>query len=463
MKNPHDVEDFFIDRKVHMDIKTFNQLKLYSDANGVSTIIDPNIKMVFNQFGLYEEYINPKITDINDQVKNVMSHLYTHTHETKIGKKLFGSVANIKYDQQLGYYKHLYAGYVKEGNYREIATAGGIATWLFSELFNKNLIDGVIHVKKNKDENSEILFKYDISYSVEEIKAGAKSKYYPVEMSEVLNIVKNKPGRYAVIGSPSFIMSLRLLCQEKPLFKDRIRFMIGLIVGHHKSARFAESIAWQVGIKPGDLKYIDFRKSILDKPASKYAVELEGYIDGHLEKIIKPMDQFIDQDWGGGYFKAIASDYLDDVFNETADITLGDAWLDRYDVDPMGTNVVITRNETIDQIMIQALKEQRLHLDSLTVEQVRSTQTSHYRHTHDELSYRLLKLKNQNKWYPSKRVNPNNHISDFRKKVQDFREMIRDDSHLYYLKARQNQDFKIYQEQMIKRQKAYKELYRLKK
>lgn len=114
-------------------------------------------------------------------------------------------------------------------------------------------------------------------------------------------------------------------------------------------------------------------------------------------------------------------------------------------------------------MLMQALKEQRIHLDALTVEQVRATQTSHYRHTHDELAYRLFKLKNQNIWHPLRRVDPNNHISDFRRKVQDYREMIRDDSHLYYLKARQNNDFNIYQEQMIKRQKAYKELYQSKK
>lgn len=445
-----------------MDIKTFNQLKKYSDANGVASVIDQRIHMSLNAYGLYEEHVDFEVKDINDQVRHVMSHLYTKTNETKLGKKLFGDIADIKYDQQLGYYKHLYAGYVKEGNYREIATAGGVATWLFAELFRKKLIDGVIHVKQNKDKDSDILFKYDISYSIDEIKAGAKSKYYPVEMSEVLNIVKQKPGKYAVIGSPSFIMSLRLLCEEEPVFKSRIKFMIGLIVGHHKSARFAESIAWQVGIKPGHLTYIDFRKPILNKPASQYAVHLEGYKNGHLERIIKPMHMFIDQDWGGGYFKARASDYLDDVFNETADITLGDAWLEQYDNDPLGTNVVITRNETIDQLIKQAFKDNRVYLEQLSSKQVRATQTSHYRHTHDELSYRLLKLKNQHQWYPLKRVEPNDHISDFRKNVQDFREMIRNDSHTYYLKARQNGDFSLYRNQMIKLQSAYKKLYQTK-
>lgn len=39
-----------------------------------------------------------------------------------------------------------------------------------------------------------------------------------------------------------------------------------------------------------------------------------------------------------------ACDFCDDVFAETADIALGDAWLPEYVQDGNGTNVVVTRN-----------------------------------------------------------------------------------------------------------------------
>ncbi|QWB95609.1 Coenzyme F420 hydrogenase/dehydrogenase, beta subunit C-terminal domain [Mycoplasmatota bacterium] len=443
-----------------MDNKTFNQLKKYSDANGVVTALDDNITMKLNAYGLYEESIIDETKTINDKALQVMSHLNTHTNETKIGETLFSHIKQIKFNEQLGYYQNLYAGYVLEDNYREIATAGGIATWLFSELFKRDLIDGVIHVKQNKDKDSHLLFKYDISYSVDEIKKGAKSKYYPVEMSEVLKVVKDKPGRYALIGGPSFIMSCRLLAETKPIFKERIKFMIGLITGHQKSSRFAESLAWQAGIAPGQLSYIDFRKPIIGKPASDYAVELKGYVDHQLKTIIKPMKSFIDQDWGEGYFKTLASDFLDDVFNETADVTLGDAWLDNYNDDIDGTNVVITRNEIIDQILKEGHKQQQLKLDVLTEQEVMDTQTSHYRHTHDELKYRLYKLKIKNQWYPKKRVEAINDLSEFRQKVQDLRALIRKESHIYYLKALKEKDLNIYLNKMQSLQKMYKKLYK---
>ena len=51
---------------------------------------------------------------------------------------------------------------------------------------------GLVHVKDGPD--SEHMYTYQVSHSVEELKTGAKSKYYPVEMSEVLAYVRSMKG-----------------------------------------------------------------------------------------------------------------------------------------------------------------------------------------------------------------------------------------------------------------------------
>ncbi|HFU5884200.1 TPA: coenzyme F420 hydrogenase/dehydrogenase beta subunit N-terminal domain-containing protein, partial [Enterococcus faecium] len=135
---------------------------------------------------------------------------------------------------------------------------GGFATWILKELLEQKYVDYVINVKATQ--HPEKLFSYSISKSVEEIIKGSKTKYYPVELSEVLKIVKEVPGKYAIIGLPSFIMELRLLSEIDETIKERITFMIGLVCGHQKSSKFADILAWQCGIKPGELKSIDFRK-----------------------------------------------------------------------------------------------------------------------------------------------------------------------------------------------------------
>ena len=433
---------------------------MYSEASGSVSVVDRNIKMELNEYGLYKETIVDSEKELNNLVPMVSPNLNNHTSETEIANYLYSNIDNINFDKRIGYYSSLYVGYVKEGEYREHASSGGMGTWVFKELFDRDMIDYVIHVKKNNDPNDKRLFKYDVSFSVEEIKEGAKTKYYPVEISEVMDIVKNKPGRYAVIGIPSFIYSIRLLAEADEIINERIKYTVGLVCGHQKSSKFAESMAWQVGIQPGNLVDIDFRHKLLDRPASNYAVKMTGIIDGELQTIIKPTSELFGQNWGWGFFKPLASDFTDDVFNETADIVLGDAWLPEYTPDSKGNNVVIVRNSEIDAIVKDAIQENRLKMDIVDNETIFASQASHFRHTHDELAYRLHIKDKKHEWRPEKRVAASLDISDTRRKIQDLRKIISEQSHIQYQEAVKRNDFNYFVSKMTEYTAEYTALYR---
>ena len=445
-----------------MKVAEFNAKKNFSEASGSCAVVDDNIKMVLNEYGIYEEVVMLNDTEeLSPEVHFVSPHLNDRTDESEMAKKLYGHLQGVHYDPRIGYHTSLYVGHVNEGSYRENASSGGMGTWIFKELFEKDLIDGVIHVKENTDKENPIMFRYDISRSIDEIQAGSKTKYYPVEFSRVLKIVKETPGRYAIIGIPSFIMAIRLLAEKDDIIKESIKFTVGLICGHQKSSKFAEVMAWQVGIKPGDLKYIDFRKKLLDRPASSYGVEMRGFVEGKEVTIIKPTNELLGQDWGQGYFKTRASDYTDDVMNETADITLGDAWLPEYTQDSEGNNVVVVRNPIIDDLIKEGIKSGNLNLDIVDKETIFRSQEAHYRHTHDELAYRLHKKDKRNEWRPNKRVEASGNIPLLRKKAQDMREEIYTQSHLVYKKAVELDDLDYFKSEMEKLSKKYNQLYRL--
>lgn len=443
-----------------MKKEKFEDINKYSEASGVTTLVDPNIRMKFDSFGLYRERVSDEINEISEQVKHVSPNLNNQTNESEVADELYSDIAGIKFDSRIGYYKALYVGYVQESDYRKKASSGGIGTWIFKELFEKDMIDYVIHVKKNNDENSKILFKYDVSSSVEEIREGAKTRYYPVELSEALRIVKDKPGRYAVIGIPSFIYAIRLLAQIDEVIQERIKFTVGLICGHQKSSKFAESMAWQMGIKPGDLLDIDFRHKFADRPASSYGVKVTGLVDGNIETIIQPTSELFGQNWGWGFFKPMASNFTDDVFNETADIVLGDAWLPEYTKDSKGNNIVIVRNSDISKIINDGINEGKLKLDVVDNEIIFASQEAHYRHTHDELAYRLHKKEKSGEWLPLKRVKPSDKISKHRMKIQDLREEISYQSHIKYKEAVEKNDFDHFVTEMSKLTNQYSNLYR---
>jgi coenzyme F420-reducing hydrogenase beta subunit len=445
-----------------MKVNEFNLIKIFSEASGSCAVVDQNIKMELNEYGFYEEKVSlSEDHELDPVVKYVCPNLNDQIDESEIAKRLYDNIYGIQYDKRIGYFTSLYAGHVNEGRYRENASSGGMGTWIFKELFEKDLIDGVIHVKENPDKNSPIMFQYDISRSIEEIKAGSKTKYYPVEFSRVLKIVKEVPGRYAVVGIPSFIMAIRLLGEKDQIIKDRIKYTVGLICGHQKSSKFAEAIAWQVGIKPGNLKHINFRKKLLDKPANNYGVEITGIIDGEEVTVVKPTKDLLGQNWGQGYFKTEASDFTDDVMNETADITLGDAWLPEYTKDSKGNNVIVVRNRTIDDLIKEGIRSGRLNLDAVDKETIFRSQAAHYRHTHDELAYRLYKKDKNNEWRPNKRVEASTNIPMLRRKVQDLREEISTQSHIVYKKAVELDDLDYFKREMGKLSKKYNQLYRL--
>lgn len=443
-----------------MDASEFNQKKIYSEASGSMAVVDPNIEMIFNEFGLYEENVIDLNTQVSKEAIFVSPILNNQINESKIAEELYSNKDNIEYDNRIGYYQSLYVGHVLEDNYRENASSGGIGTWIFKELFENNLIDYVIHVKKNNAPSSKTLFKYEISDSIDEIKNGAKTRYYPVEISEVMKVVKNNPGRYAIIGIPSFIYSIRLLSKVDKVIGERVKYTIGLICGHQKSSKFAESMAFQVGIKPGYLEDIDFRHKLMDRPASSYGVKMIGIINGKSETIIKPTSELFGQNWGWGFFKPISSNFTDDVFNETADIVLGDAWLKEYISDSKGNNIVIVRNEEIDNLLKTAIRKKSVKLEIVDKETVFKSQASHFKHTHDELSYRLYKKEYEENWHPQKRVKPNKNLSSQRKKIQDLRTEISMQSHYQYQEAVQRNDYNYFVEKMTEYTKEYTLLYR---
>lgn len=445
-----------------MKVAEFNEKKIFSEASGSCAVVDENIMMKLNEYGIYEEIVSlSEEHEVNPAVEYISPNLNKEINESDIAKKLYENIQGIQFDKRIGYFTSLYAGHVSEGEYRDSGSSGGMGTWIFKELFEKDLIDGVIHVKENSDKNSPIMFKYDISRSIDEIKAGSKTKYYPVEFSKVIKTVKEVPGRYAIVGIPSFIMAVRLLAEKDDTIKDRIKYTVGLICGHQKSSKFAEALAWQVGIKPGNLKHINFRKKLLDKSANNYGVEITGVIDGKEVTIVKPAKELLGQNWGQGYFKTKASDFSDDVMNETADITLGDAWLPEYTKDSKGNNVIVVRNPVIDNLIKEGIRSGSLSLDVVDKETIFRSQAAHYRHTHDELAYRLYKKDRANGWRPKKRIGASNSIPLLRRKVQDLREEISTQSHLVYKKAVELDDLDYYKTEMGKLSKKYNQLYKL--
>jgi len=351
----------------------------------------------------------------------------------------------------IGYYRSLYAGHVVEDKIRDKATSGGIITWTLAQLLERDLVDAVIHIKESDKEGT--LFEYGFSRTKEEVIAGAKSRYYPVEMSEVMDFVKKNEGRYVFVGLPCFVKAARNLCIQDPVVGERIHYFVGLVCGHLKSKAFADLVGWQAGITPGTLKNIDFRNKIADRPANNYGIRVDGK-DGK-SKVLIARD-CLGTNWGHGFFKYEACDYCDDIFSESADLAVGDAWLKEYTPDSKGNSVVITRNEVIDEIVTEGLKGDLLNLDELSADVMREAQGGGFRHRRSGLGYRLYLKQKKKLWAPKKRVEINKHgISFSRKLVLILRVYLRDKSAQYWKECRETGDYASFEGKIRGPSRAY--------
>ncbi|MCA1439530.1 Coenzyme F420 hydrogenase/dehydrogenase, beta subunit C-terminal domain [Ensifer sp. IC4062] len=304
-------------------------------------------------------------------------------NEDDIARERFASVRHR--DPYIGRYEAAYVGYVRERSFRINGSSGGMASWTAAALLEENLVDGVAHVVP-RCEDSKPLFHYRISRTAEDIRAGAKSRYYPVELSGVIDEMRRRPGRYAVVGIPCFIKALHLLCRQDPLLRERLAFTLGLFCGHMKSARFVESIAWQLGERIEAVADIDFRLKDTRRPANWYTAHLV-LKDGSTRS--RDWWHLADGDWGAGFFQNAACNFCDDVVAETADISFGDAWVEPYASDGRGTNVVVVRSPQLRRLVDRARNEGRLELQEVDSAFVVRTQAAGFRQRREGLAFRL--------------------------------------------------------------------------
>jgi coenzyme F420-reducing hydrogenase beta subunit len=351
------------------------------------------------------------------------------------------------------------AGWVEGGDFRAAGSSGGLTSWVAARLVETGAVDAVLHVVPvDEPAPDEPLFAYAVSGTPDAVRAGAKSRYHSVEMSQVLRFVADGPEqRYALVGVPCFVKAVRLLQQRDAVLARRIAFTIALFCGHLKSRAFAELLAWQAGIAPPALAAIDFRHKLPDRPASRYAFAAAGRAG---QSVVRPMSETLGGDWGEGQFKLNACDYCDDVVGETADIAIGDAWLPGWVEDSRGTNVVIVRHPALVRLIEAGEASGALVLTGIDPDAVAQSQRAGLSHRRQGLAWRLHRKAERGEWAPPKRVPPSNDLPDNRRRIFAARLEIARESHAAFADARGAGDLDRYRRRMAPLLARYHALYR---
>jgi coenzyme F420-reducing hydrogenase beta subunit len=202
-----------------------------------------------------------------------------------------------------------------------------------------------------------------------EVKECSRSCYYPVELSATIRHILENKGRYAVIGLPCVIKSLRLAMKLSPRLRDRIAFLLGLTCGQTKTAHFAEYVCAMAGGNPRNLKDIVCRIKSPERPASDigFRIRCNGDAEDPAHAVIHFTDG-VSRIWIDRYFTPLCCDICDDVFAELADVSFMDAWLPDYAGDWRGHSIVLTREDRIDAILTKYIDTAEVDLTPIRIE-----------------------------------------------------------------------------------------------
>jgi coenzyme F420-reducing hydrogenase beta subunit len=294
-------------------------------------------------------------------------------------------------DERIGKFENTYVGYSNAN--REKSSSGGVATYIFEQLLQQKVVDHLFIVKEVNGS-----YAYQWFNEVGQILEISKTRYIPVTLESLFKEIDNKQGKVAVSGVACFIKAIRLKQYYKPEYKEKIPFLVGIICGGLKSSFFSDYLAQKSGIK-GEYSKQEYRIKDPNSRALDYSF---GAFDKDKEFHQMKMKTVGDM-WGTGLFKANACDFCDDVTTELAEISLGDAWLQPYSKDGLGTSVIVTRCNLADKLIKSGIAKHELTVEELNLATFKASQAGSFKHRQMGQAFRLSKINKSNSFTPFKR------------------------------------------------------------
>jgi len=268
-------------------------------------------------------------------------------------------------DTLIGRYAACYAGFARQEAIRVRSTSGGAVTALLLSALATGRIDGAVVVRM--DPQHALRSQVYLARTEAEIRAAAGTKYCTAPVGAMIRNLLSLDGKYAVVGLPCVIHSLRKLQKISRRYREKIPLVIGLFCGKNFLGGALMGVVKQQGIQPDEVADIQYR-----------ADGWPGFlrirtVNGQTCRV--PYGDYYD----GSVFRSWAMPrccLCTDGVAELADIACGDAWLPRFRTgDQRGTSVIVARTSAAARLLDDA-GDELLCIEPLTADEVKSSQLS---------------------------------------------------------------------------------------
>ncbi len=265
---------------------------------------------------------------------------------------LSDKLVTTKKSKIIGNYNSLYISSSNSNLIRQKASSGGLVRSLLIELIKSKKVDYVCIL--DEKENKILSFDLLITKTVGEILNASQSIYQTTPLLHKLKKLK-KNKKYAFVGLPEHIASLRILKVKYPKEFNHIKFLVSIYSGTNmypgaiefylkgngiNNINDVKKINWRYGEWPGMLRIETKNKRILRLKKFYYNYLIPFFISKNC--LITP-----------------------DFTGELSDISIGDAWSPKLENKGHGYSVVITRSKIFDKILMKLKNKNILYLKKI--------------------------------------------------------------------------------------------------
>ena len=274
----------------------------------------------------------------------------------------------------LGPWRELRFGWAADAAVRHAGSSGGVATALLAGALESGAADAVLAV--GLDAENPLRAIGVVCRTPAQVAACRGSKYNVVPVNTLLHHVLDEPGRYILVGLPCHIQGLRQAQRRSRRLRERVVLALGIFCGLTNEPRATAVAALQAGIHPDELAGVSYRG-----PGWPGGMRLQA-ADGRVRRRDYP-------DYYDRHLAALVPSrcrLCPDALAEMADVSVGDAWLERFEGSD-GVSDVIVRTPAGERLLEDLAS--RLELTPASPDEMVASQAETFRVKRDILRGRL--------------------------------------------------------------------------
>jgi coenzyme F420 hydrogenase subunit beta len=276
-----------------------------------------------------------------DLCKNVCP-IYTWNNQT--GNSFVGNVEKI------------YSGFSNNATHRRESASGGITTSILIYMFQKSLIDAAVVAFRKKENPLESELR--IVSSVEEIYESKGSVYAPTSYNEIIDKIIESPfTKFAIVGLPCHIEGITRLSSLNKKLRAKIFLKLALVCGHTPSIKGYDY----------SLKHLNIRKesvTFISNRGNGWPGVLKIKMNNNTERQLPHGSKY---SWGmtlsSLLFTPQGCRHCIDSTGYSADISICDAWIQKFKSDKIGRNLILVRNEKALSILREMRNQEIISLN----------------------------------------------------------------------------------------------------